>query len=250
MIYTEEEIAKIKESCRLVSDTLVQVKKQLRSGLTPIELDQFIEKYICSQGGKPAFKGYNGFPASSCISVNAEVVHGIPNRRKFKHGDIISVDIGVELDGFFGDSAYTFSLGKLPIKHSNLLKATLESLQRGVEAVKADIHTEDIGAAVQRRLEADRLAIIKALCGHGVGRSLHEDPAIPNYGKVGQGPVLPERSVIAIEPMASTGTDKVKILNDNWTIQTEDREPSAHFEHTVVVRANCAEVLTNFDGLC
>ncbi len=249
-IKTAEEIELIRKSCELLSKTLGEVAKRLKAGVTGTELDLFAEEFIKSHGGKPSFKGYNKFPASLCISMNDEVVHGIPKDTPIKEGDIVSLDCGVFMNGFHGDMAYTFGIGKLKPEHEKLLRITKESLYLGIAEATAGKRTGDIGFAVQDFCERQNpYKCVRELVGHGVGQTLHEDPQVPNYGRKGDGPKLPENVTIAIEPMVNLGKRDVYTKRDNWTIGTADGLPSAHFEHTVLVKPLKAELLTTFDWI-
>lgn len=245
---TEEEIGLIRESSLLVSRTLSQVAAAIRPGVSPLELDKIAEEYIRDHKAVPAFLNYHGFPNSLCISMNEQVVHGIPTNEPLKEGDVVSVDCGAILDGYFGDSAYTFTVGEVPEEVLNLLKATKQSLYMGIEQAVAGNRVGDIGFAIQQYCEVQHnYGIVRELVGHGLGRNLHEDPEVPNYGKRGRGALLKENTVIAIEPMVNLGRKEVLTLPDGWTIATRDGKVSAHFEHTIVVRKSEAEILTTFD---
>ena len=244
---TEEEIDLIRESSLLVGKTLGEVGKSIKPGVSLLELDRIAEEFIRDHKGVPGFKGYNGFPGSLCISVNEAVVHGIPTAATLKDGDIISVDCGVKMNGYYGDSAYTFMVGEVGEEVKDLLKTTKESLYKGIEQAVAGKRVGDIAFAVQHHCEQKGYSVVRELVGHGLGKSLHEAPEVPNYGKRGKGVKLPENLVIAIEPMINMGRRDVKQLNDGWTIVTKDGKPSAHFEHTIVVRADRAEVLSTFE---
>lgn len=249
-IKTEEEIELMRKSCLLLSQTLGEVAKLIKPGVTGIELDKFATEFIRDNGGKPSFKGYGGFPAALCISPNDDVVHGIPTFTPYKDGDIISVDCGVFLNGYHGDMAYTFGVGNVKPEVVALLQVTKQSLYLGIEQAIAGKRTGDIGFAVQDFCERQHsYKCVRELVGHGLGRTLHEDPQVPNYGRKGDGPRLPERCVIAIEPMVNLGTKDVYTKNDNWTVSTKDGKPSAHFEHTIVVRSAKAEILTSFEWI-
>jgi methionyl aminopeptidase len=244
----EREIGLIRESCRLVVETFKFIEKIISEGLTTMELDYEIDKYIRGFGGRPAFKGYKvndkTFPASSCISVESEVVHGIPSYRKLKAGEIVSVDVGVEYNGFFGDAAKTFAIGRVDDLRQRLMQATWESLYKGIEQARARKRLNDISHAIQRHVENAGFSVVRDLVGHGVGRHLHEEPQIPNYGKPNEGPKLKTGMVLAIEPMVNAGRHEVITASDDWTVVTADKQPSAHFEHTIVVREGEAEILT------
>lgn len=248
MLYykTNEEIELIRESSLLVAKTLAEVAKAIRPGITTIELDRIAEEFIRDNQGVPAFLNYHGFPNSLCISVNAQVVHGIPNKDELKDGDICSVDCGVVKNGFYGDSAYTFALGDVDAETLQLLKVTRESLLKGIEKAVAGNRLGDVSSAIQEHAESFGFGVVRELVGHGIGRHLHEKPEVPNYGKRGSGLVLKEGLVIAIEPMINMGTKSVVHEKDGWTIRTADRKPSAHFEHTVAIRKGEADILSSF----
>jgi methionyl aminopeptidase len=246
-VKTEAEIELIRKSCELLSKTLAEVAKMLKAGVTGVQLDKIAEEYIKSHGAHPSFKGYNRYPASLCISVNDEVVHGIPKSEPFKDGDIVSLDCGVYMNGYHGDMAYTFGIGNVRPDIQQLLKVTKASLYLGIEQAIVGKRTGDIGFAVQDYCERQNpYKCVRELVGHGVGKTLHEDPQVPNYGRKGDGQKLPENCVIAIEPMVNLGKRDVYTKRDNWTIATQDGAPSAHFEHTVVVKPEKAEALTTF----
>ncbi|TVR17803.1 MAG: type I methionyl aminopeptidase [Balneolaceae bacterium] len=253
MIYlkSESEIDKMRVAARLVSQTLAVVAKEITPGVQTGKLDRIAEEFIVKNNAKPAFKGYghknNPFPATLCISVNEEVVHGIPGTRELLEGDIVSIDCGVEKDGYFGDHAYTFMVGECDDKDKELLKVTLESLYKGIEQAVHGKKTGDIGNAVQQYCEKRGFGVVRDLVGHGVGKALHEDPSVPNYGKPGKGERLRTGMTLAIEPMITRGSWKVKTLADKWTIVTSDGSNSAHFEHDIVVREGKAEILSTFD---
>jgi methionyl aminopeptidase len=245
---TEEEIGLIRESSLLVSKTLSQVAAAIRPGVTPLELDKIAEEFIRDHKAVPAFLNYHGFPNSLCISMNEQVVHGIPTNNLLKEGDVVSVDCGAILDGYFGDSAYTFTVGEVSAEVMNLLRVTKQALYLGIEQAVAGNRVGDIGFAIQQHCEVQHnYGVVRELVGHGLGRNLHEDPEVPNYGKRGRGTKMKENTVIAIEPMVNMGRKEVLTLPDGWTIATRDGKVSAHFEHTIVVRKNEAEILTTFD---
>lgn len=249
MIYlkTPEEIALLRASNQLVGKTLAEVAKHIRVGVTTLELDKIAEDFIRSNGAVPGFLGYGGFPNTLCISVNDQVVHGIPSNYALKEGDIVSVDCGVLQNGYYGDSAYTFCVGKVDEKVKKLLKITKESLSLGIDSAQHGNRIGDIGYAIQKHCQAAGFSVVRKLVGHGVGKNLHEDPEVPNFGKRGQGVLLKEGMVIAIEPMINMGNRDVVQEKDGWTIRTIDRKPSAHFEHTIAVRKGKAEILSTFD---
>lgn len=253
MIYlkSESEIDKMRAAAQIVSRTLAEVGKEIRPGIQTGTLDQIAEDYIKKNNARPAFKGYGGsknpFPASLCISVNEEVVHGIPGNKTLKEGDIVSVDCGVEKDGYFGDHAYTFAVGDCSDEDLMLLKTTLESLYKGIDQAVHGKKVGDIGVAVQKHCESHGYGVVRDLVGHGIGKNMHEDPTVPNYGKPGRGERLRTGMTLAIEPMITRGTWKVKTLSDGWTIVTADGSNAAHFEHDIVVREGKAEILSTFD---
>jgi len=244
---TEEEIELIRESSLLIGKTFGVLAPMIQPGVTTLQLDKIADEFIRDNGGIPGFFGYNGYPNSICASVNNAVVHGIPSDKPLESGDIVSVDIGVLKNGFFGDSAYTFAVGKISPEVQQLLDVTKKSLQLAIEQAVAGKRIGDIGYAVQQYTESFGFGVVRDLVGHGVGRSLHEAPEVPNYGRRGQGMQLLPGLVLAIEPMINMGTKHVKQLRDGWTIVTADGKPSAHFEHTVVVRKDKAEVLSTFE---
>lgn len=243
---TAEEIEKMRAAAQVVSVTLGEIAKVLKPGITGLELDKLGEECIRDHGAIPAFLGQYDFPNSLCISPNAEVVHGIPNDRPFENGDVVSVDCGAILDGWYGDHAYTFEVGEVAPEIKQLLKVTKECLDKGIEAAKVGNRISDIGFAVQQHAEAHGYGVVRELVGHGLGRSLHEDPQVPNYGKRGRGKKIKNGLTIAIEPMINMGTEKIEQLKDGWTILTLDRLPSAHFEHDIAVIDGKPEVLSTF----
>jgi methionyl aminopeptidase len=244
---TEEEIELIRKSSLLVGKTLAEVARHIRPGVSTLDLDKVAETFIRDNGGYPGFLGYNGFPNSICASVNSTVVHGIPTSEPLKEGDIVSVDCGVLMNGFYGDSAYTFEVGEVSAEVRKLLEVTRRCLEKGIEQAVAGKRVGDISFAVQEEAEKNGYGVVRELVGHGLGRNLHEAPEVPNFGRRGSGPVLMEGLVIAIEPMINLGKRTVKQHSDGWTILTADGLPSAHFEHTIVVRKNKAEVLSTFE---
>jgi methionyl aminopeptidase len=230
-----------------VGKTLAEVAKHIRVGVTTLELDKIAEDFIRSNGAVPGFLGYGGFPNTLCVSVNDQVVHGIPSNYALKEGDIVSVDCGVLQNGYYGDSAYTFCVGKVDEKVKKLLKITKESLSLGIDSAQHGNRIGDIGYAIQKHCQAAGFSVVRKLVGHGVGRNLHEDPEVPNFGKKGAGVLLKEGMVIAIEPMINMGNRDVVQEKDGWTIRTIDGKPSAHFEHTIAIRKGKAEILSTFD---
>lgn len=246
---TDEEVELLRKSSLLVGKTLAEVAKKIQPGVTTLQLDAIAEECIRDNGGEPGFLNYGGFPNTLCTSVNEQVVHGIPNDRPLEEGDVVSVDCGVKMNGFYGDSAYTFAVGELKPEVQALLDNTLECLNKGIEAAVAGNRMGDIGYAVQSHAENAGYGVVRELVGHGLGKELHEAPEVPNYGRRGNGVKLREGLVLAIEPMITLGTRRIKQLNDGWTIVTADGQPSAHFEHDVVVRQGKAEVLSTFEWI-
>ena len=248
MLYykTNEEIELIRESSLLVAKTLAEVAKAIRPGITTLKLDRIAEEYVRDNNAVPAFLNYNGFPNSVCVSVNAQVVHGIPNEIELKDGDICSVDFGVLKNGFYGDSAYTFAIGDIAEDTLKLLRITREALYKGIEKAIVGNRLGDVSGAVQEHAEINGFSVVRELVGHGIGRHLHEKPEVPNYGKSGSGMVLKEGLVIAIEPMINMGGKAVVHEKDGWTIRTADMKPSAHFEHTVAIGKEQADILSSF----
>lgn len=243
---SEEEVLLIKESAQVLGKAHAEVAKWIKPGITTKQLDKVAEEFIKDHKGQPSFKGYNGFPAALCISLNDVVVHGFPSQYQLREGDVISIDCGVKLNGFHSDSAYTYPVGNISSEVMNLLKRTKQSLYLGIEQAVEGKRVGDIGYAIQSYVERFGYGVVRELVGHGVGRNLHESPEVPNYGKRGQGPKLREGIVIAIEPMITLGKRAVVQEKDGWTIRTTDRKPAAHFEHTVLVRKGKAEILTTF----
>ncbi len=249
MIYlkTDEEIELLRENHLLVSKTLAEVGRHIRPGVTTKELDRIAEDFIRSHGAVPAFLGYQGFPASLCISINDQVVHGIPSDKVvLKEGDIVSVDCGTFMKGFVGDSAYTFGVGEVAEEVQQLMQVTKEALYKGAAQAKAGNRVGDVSAAVQEYAERFGYGVVRELEGHGIGRKMHEAPGVPNYGAKGRGPLLKEGMVICIEPMINMGTKSVVFENDGWTVRTRDRKPSAHYEFGVAIRKNGPDTLTDF----
>jgi methionyl aminopeptidase len=239
------ELEKMHRAGLLVWEALQQMRTMVKPGISTKELDEFAENYTISHHAKPAFKGYRGYPGSVCTSINDEVVHGIPSpARKVREGDILSMDFGVVLDGYYGDAALTVPVGKIAPEREKLLRVTRESLERGIEKIRAGNRLGDISSAVQSWVEKNGYSVVREFVGHGIGTKMHEDPQLPNYGTPGQGPRLQEGMVLAIEPMVNTGSPAVKVLDDDWTAVTADGSDSAHFEHTVAVTANGPWILT------
>ena len=245
-IKTDEEIEIMRESCELVSRVHELMAQSLKIGITGLELDKLAEEFIRDHNARPSFKGYGGFPYTLCISPNYTVVHGFPSSVRFTETDIVSIDCGVYYKGFHGDCAYTYAFGRVAADALSLMDITKKSLYLGIDFVKAGVRTGDLGNEIQTLCEKNGYSVVRELVGHGVGINLHEAPEVPNYGRKGSGPVLQEGWVLAIEPMINLGTKNVRQMKDGWTIQTTDGKPSAHFEHTIVVRKNNAEVLSSF----
>jgi len=241
-----EEIELIRESSLLVSKTLGEIAKMVAPGVKTIELNKMAETFIRDNGGVPAFLNYSGFPYSLCISPNDQVVHGFPSEYALKEGDLISVDCGVVLNKYYGDSAYTFAVGEVSVEAKKLMQVTKECLVKGVEKAVVGMRIGDIGYAVQEHAEKNGFGVVKELVGHGVGLRLHEKPEVPNYGKRGSGIKLEEGMVIAIEPMINAGKAGVKFWDDGWTVSTKDGKPSAHYEHTVAVKKGQVDILSTF----
>jgi len=248
VVKTLNEIEFIRDSCKIVAGVLSYIEKFIKPGFTTSEIDDIIEDYIKSQGGEPAFKGYrvkkNVFPASSCISINEEVVHGIPGERKLCEGDIVSIDVGVKKHGYYGDGAKTFSVGEVSNAKRKLMKIAEESLYLGLDYARDGNFINDVSIVIQQHVEAAGFSVVRDLVGHGIGKNLHEDPPIPNYFHSGYKNKFKEGMTVAIEPMVNYGTYKVIILNDNWTYVTADGEPSAHYEHSVLITKGKPEILT------
>ena len=250
-IKSKREIAYLRKAGELVSQTLAEVAKYIRPGVTTAELDQIAEDFIRSAGAEPAFKGYRvgrlEFPATLCISVNEVVVHGIPSDYVLQEGDIVSVDCGVRLNGYYGDSAYTFAVGDITPEKKRLLRVTREALERGVQQAIVGKRIGDISHAIQQHAESAGYGVVKELVGHGIGRKLHEEPQVPNYGSPGTGKKLREGMTLCIEPMINMGTDRVITDADQWTVRTADGKPSAHYEYMVAVQKGHPELLSTFE---
>ena len=249
IIKSKKEIDFIRESAKIVAETLQLVKRYAEIGKSTIELDKIAEDYILSNDAKPAFKGYSQagavpFPGTICSSLNEEVVHGIPSNRTLQEGDILSVDVGVKKNGFYGDAAISFGIGNIDPEKKRLLDSTEKSLYLGIDQAVKNNRVGDISYSIQNYIEKEGFGIVKDLCGHGVGKYLHEDPQIPNFGKANSGTKLKNGMTFAIEPMITMGTYEVTIGNDGWTVLTKDREPSAHFEHTVAIINDKPEILS------
>ncbi len=246
-IKTEEEIELMRESNLLVSKTHAMLAREIKEGVSTNRLDVLAEQFIRDHGAVPGFLNYNGYPKSLCVSVNDVVVHGIPSDYLLQYGDLVSIDCGVYKNGFHGDSAFTFTVGVVNDEVKKLIDVTRQALYLGIEQAKVGNRIGDIGFAIQNHAEKNGFSVVRELVGHGIGRSLHEKPEVPNYGRKGQGVKLTSNMVIAIEPMINLGRKNVIQMKDGWTIRTSDRKPSAHFEHTVVIRKDKADILSNFD---
>lgn len=239
------ELEKMHRAGLLVWEVLQKMRAMVRPGISTKDLDEFAEAYTTERHAKPAFKGYRGYPGSVCTSINEEVVHGIPSAaRKIREGDILSMDFGVVMDGYYGDAALTVPVGRVAPEREKLLRVTRESLERAIEKVRAGNRLGDVSSAVQQWVEKNGYSVVREFVGHGIGTKMHEDPQLPNYGTPGQGPRLQEGMVLAIEPMVNSGSPAVKVLDDDWTAVTADGSDSAHFEHTVAVTANGPWILT------
>jgi methionyl aminopeptidase len=251
MIYlkTDEEIELMRVANRLVGATLAEVAKNIAPGITTLQLDKIAEEFIRDNGAIPLFKGYNGFPNALCISVNDQVVHGIPGTSVLKEGDVVSVDCGAKINGYCGDSAYTFEVGEVAPEVKKLLQTTKEALYEGIRHAVEGKRIGDVGHAVQTYCESRGYSVVRELVGHGIGKNMHEAPDVPNYGKRGYGALLKSGMCIAIEPMINLGSKNVRFEKDGWTVRTADRKPSAHFEHTVAIRPGEADILSTFEGI-
>ncbi len=244
---SKKEIDAIERSCRVVAEVLRRLKRKIRPGVYTKELDVMAEQWIREMNAEPAFKNYRGYPATLCVSINEEIVHGIPSHRKLKEGDIVSIDVGVRHDGYYGDAAATFPVGEVAPNALQLIKVTRESLYRGIEQARAGNHLSDISQAIQSWVERFGFSVVRDFVGHGIGKDLHEPPQIPNYITPGKGVRLEVGMVFALEPMINIGTHRVKILDDGWTAITEDHSLSAHFEHTVAITDNEPRILTGWE---
>ena len=244
-IKSSRDIAAMMKACELSQQALVYAGEVLKAGMSTYELDRHIHDFIVKHGGKPSFLGYHGFPASACISVNEELIHGIPSRqRKIQEGDIVSIDVGAYVDGFHGDNAYTFTVGEVSEETKRLLQVTEQSLYKGIMQARKGNRIGDIGNAVQTCVEEAGYFVVKRYIGHGVGREMHEDPEVPNYGKPGRGPRLVPGMTIAIEPMVNQSTEQVKVLGDQWTVVEGNKKMCAHFEHTVLITEGDPVIMT------
>jgi len=240
------QIDKMRESGRVASQALCSLAELIRVGTTTAELDAHAREIILEAGAQPAFLGYHGYPATICASVNDEVVHGIPSDRRLNDGDIVSVDVGVLLDGYYGDSARTFAVGSVSPVAARLIETTRDALFQGINALRPNMRLGELSATIQESVEAQGFSVVRQFFRHGIGSRLHEDPQVPNFGRRSDGPVLKPGTVLAIEPMVNVGTHRVKTLDDGWTVVTEDGQPSAHFEHTVAILSDGIEILTEW----
>jgi len=247
IIYTREEISSIKKSNQIVTKVLAGLKRMITPGVQTKELDEYAEMTVKEMNAIPAFKGYRGYPASLCTSINEEIVHGIPSSRRLREGDIISIDFGVLYEGYYGDAAVTYPVGEITPKAKKLIKAAEETFYKGMEQMKPGKRISDISSAIQSHVESQGFSVIRAFVGHGIGLSLHEEPQVPNFGLPGRGPKIKSGMVLAIEPMIAMGDWDVEILDDNWTAITRDRSLSAHYEHTVAITEKGPEILSLSD---
>ena len=244
IIKNHHEIALMKKAGRVVAETLLLLERQVKPGVATTDLDRMAEEFITKHGAKPSFKGLYGFPSSLCISVNEQVIHGFPGAYVLKEGDIVSIDCGAFFDGFHGDAARTFQVGEISVDAKNLIDITRESFFQGIKFAEEGNKLTDISHEIQRYVEASGFSVVRDFVGHGIGRKVHEDPNVPNFGKPGMGPKLREGMVLAIEPMVNAGTHKVKTLKDGWTVVTADSSLSAHYENTVAILSDGPEILT------
>jgi len=245
ILKTPQEIALIERASRVVALTIALLREQVKPGVTTADLDRLAEEFITGEGASPAFKGYRGYPATLCTSVNEEVVHGIPSsRRRLEEGDIIGIDVGAIVEGYYGDAAVTLPVGRISEEAARLIRVTEASLAAGLAQVRAGNRLSDISHAVQTVAEDAGYSVVTDFVGHGIGRNLHEDPQVPNFGKPGEGPRLKEGLVLAIEPMVNIGGHEVEVLSDRWTVVTRDKSLSAHFEHTIAITPDGPKVLT------
>lgn len=243
-IKNAREIEFIRANCRLVADAHRAVRDLIRPGTTTAELDRLVESFLRSRGAEPAWKGYHGYPATICASVNAQIVHGVPDRRPLRDGDILGLDIGCRMNGFYGDQGYTYPIGRVAPETWKLMRVTLESLYRGIARARPGARLADVTGAIQEWVESHGYFIVRNFVGHGIGRKLHEDPQVPNYAPLEKNPRLKPGMVMCIEPMVDMGTEEVVVASDNWTAAAADGLPSAHFEHVIAITSDGAEILT------
>ncbi len=244
ILKTEEEKEKMRESNRIVALVLKEIENLIKPGVKTIELDEFAEDLIRKEGAVPGFKGYQGYPATLCVSINEEIVHGIPSERKLKEGDIVSIDVGTIKDGFYGDGAKTYAVGDIDDKGRKLMETTKRALEIGIEKAVPGNRISDISHSIQTYVESQGFSVVRQFVGHGIGRNLHEDPQIPNYGDPGRGPLIKEGMALAIEPMVCEGNWEAEILSDGWTAVCKDGSRAAHYEHTIFINAEGPEILT------
>lgn len=244
ILKSPEEIKKMSRACVIVAEALKALEEMVKPGISTKEIERFVEKLVLERGAVPAFKGYRDYPSSVCTSVNDQVVHGIPSAMVLNEGDIVSVDLGVYLDGFYGDAAVTLPVGRVSPLAEKLMKVTKEALGLGIEKARPRNRVSDISHAIQKHVEGNGFSVVRTFVGHGIGRSLHEEPQVPNFGESGQGPRLREGMTLAIEPMVNAGSHGVSVLDDGWTAVTVDGSLSAHYEHTVAITGNGARILT------
>jgi methionyl aminopeptidase len=244
ILKSQEEIESISRACSIVAKTLYEIKDKIKPGITTKELENFADEFIRTNDAVPAFKGYRGYPASICTSINNEVIHGIPSDRKLNKGDILGIDLGVIKDGFYGDAAYTFPVDEINADAKRLLQVTEEALYIGIEHARLNNRVSDISYSIQSHVESNGFSVVRAFVGHGIGRNLHEEPHVPNYGLPGHGPRLKAGMTLAIEPMVNQEGHEVVILDDGWTAVTMDNKLSAHFEHTILITSNEPRILT------
>jgi methionyl aminopeptidase len=247
ILKSPEEIERMARACRIVAESLQALKEEVRPGISTKELERLVEEMVAARGAVPAFKGYRNYPSSVCTSVNDEVVHGIPSALVLNEGDIISIDLGVYLDGFYGDAAVTLPVGRISPLAQRLMEVTKTALSLGIESAKPGNRVSDISYAIQRHVESNGFSVVRAFVGHGIGRSLHEEPQVPNFGEPGRGPRLREGMTLAIEPMVNAGSYEVAVLDDGWTAVTADGSLSAHWEHTVAITRTGARILTKME---
>jgi methionyl aminopeptidase len=248
VLKTQREIELIRSNGKIIAEVLKLIGEKIKPGIKTIQLDRLAEEFIRSKSAYPAFKGYRGYPANICVSIDNEVVHGIPGNRVIKEGEIVSIDIGVLKDGYYADAAYTFAVGEISPEKEKLILTTKKALEAGIALVKAGNHLGDVSYAIQSFAEAKNFSVVRDLVGHGIGTHMHEEPQVPNFGSPGQGIALKEGMVLAIEPMVNLGGFEIKTLEDNWTVVTADGLTSAHFEHTVAVKKDGPDILTSFNS--
>lgn len=247
LIKSRDEIERMAEACRIVAETLAELKRSVEAGISTKELDRLAEDFIIRRGAVPAFKGYRGYPATICSSVNEQVIHGIPSERRLLEGDIIGIDLGVQYKGFYGDAAITLPVGRISEQAQRLIEVTETALYKGIEKAVEGNRVSDISHTVQSYVEANGFSVVRMFTGHGIGKSLHEEPQVPNFGPPGKGPRLRAGMTLALEPMVNAGGSEVMVLKDGWTAVTKDGSLSAHFEHTIAVTDGAPRVLTKLD---